>query len=109
MIPMMNACCTPENKQNWIQFGYMVEIRMIGTLMSDDALKSQLNALSGLKILRYIPESTTKAIIEFEYKNYRFWVDNGFDMWQFFVHGTCPPSILTEIVDFCGAKLLGPI
>jgi hypothetical protein len=71
-------------------------------VISWEALRDHLAALSSAKVTGYLTDQITEAWIDFTYRGYTMSVNNQFgDYWFFVDDPSCPDPILANVVSHC--------
>ncbi len=70
-------------------------------------LRDHIQGIPGAQLTGFVTDHVTEAWIDFDYKGYRFSVNDQYgDYWFFVEDSACPDDILQEVLAYC-ALLLG--
>ncbi len=70
--------------------------------MGDDYLENSLRKYPDNEITNYIPKRMTEAIIDFNFKCYEFYTDNGYRIREFYAKDEiCLHKIIDELKIYC--------
>lgn len=71
-----------------------------------ELLRDHLTTLDGAAITRFVTDEVTEAVIEFDYRDHHFSVNNQHGRWLFGVKDpSCPDEILRAVINHCAAYL----
>jgi hypothetical protein len=72
-----------------------------------EVLRGHLEKFSGALVTDYVSDGVTEMWLDFNYKGYKFSINNQYgEYWFFSQNPVCPEEILIEIVEYCEELLM---